>query len=108
MYTKSLKVSQESAGALQKQQDIYMESTEAHLQQMRTEAQRTYDIVFNQDTVNSFADALTSALKQFNDYISGIDGGMNALLSIGAQVANLYRKQIGEALVRQADNLKKY
>jgi hypothetical protein len=108
MYTKSLKVSQESAGALQKQQDIYMESTEAHLQQMRAEAQRTYDIVFNQDTVNSFADALTDALKQFNDYISGIGGGMNALLSIGAQVANLYRKQIGESLVRQIDNLKKY
>ena len=108
MYTKSLKVSQESAGALQEQQDIYMESTEAHLKQMRAEAERTYDIIFNQDTVNGFADALTGALKQFNDYISGIGGGMNALLSLGAQVANLYRKQIGEALVRQADNLKKY
>ena len=108
MYTKSLKVSQESAGALQEQQDIYMENTEAHLKQMRAEAERTYDIIFNQDTVNGFADALTGALKQFNDYISGIGGGMNALLSLGAQVANLYRKQIGEALVRQADNLKKY
>ena len=35
MYQESLEMSAEAAGTLQKQQDIYMESTEAHLKQLK-------------------------------------------------------------------------
>ena len=77
MYQDALKMSAESAGTLQKQQDIYMESTKAHLQQLSTEAERTYDILFNQDTVNGFADALTGVLSIFNDLLAGLGGGMH-------------------------------
>ena len=35
MYQESLEMSAKAAGTLQKQQDIYMESTEAHLKQLK-------------------------------------------------------------------------
>lgn len=67
MYTQSLEMSANAAGTLQKQQDIYMESTAAHLKQLSTEAERTYDILFDQDAVNGMTDAMTVLIGVFND-----------------------------------------
>ena len=65
MYTKAIETSKNSTGELQKQQDIYMESTEAHLQQLRTEAERTYKTLFDDTAVKTMTDALTRIIKCF-------------------------------------------
>lgn len=98
MYTEALETSTEAVGTLQKQQDIYMESTEAHLQKLRTESQKTYDILFNQDTVNGFADALTGALGIFNNFIDAVGGGGKAFTALGAIATNVFSQQIGNQL----------
>ena len=108
MYTEALKTSGEAAGTLQKQQDIYMESTEAHLQQLSTEAERTYDILFNQETVNEFSDALTGTLGIFNDFIESIGGGGKAFLYFGSIVANVFNQQIAKAMQTQMRNFEAY
>lgn len=105
-YQNALEISKNSAGELQKQQDIYMESTEAHLQQLQAEAEKTYNILFDQETVRGFADVAKTALGEFNGYLKGIGGGGSAILNLGAQIANLYRKQIGDSLVRSVENVK--
>lgn len=63
MYTDAIETSKNSTGELQKQQDIYMESTEAHLQQLRTEAERTYKTLFDDTAVKAMTDALTRIVK---------------------------------------------
>ena len=65
MYTKAIETSKNSTGELQKQQDIYMESTEAHLQQLRTEAEKTYKTLFDDTAVKTMTDALTRIIKCF-------------------------------------------
>ena len=65
MYKNALKTSQSSLGTLQKQQDIYMESTEAHLQQLKTEAEKTYKTLFDDTAVKTMTDALTRIIKCF-------------------------------------------
>ena len=65
MYTQAIETSKNSTGELQKQQDIYMESTEAHLQQLRTEAERTYKTLFDDTAVKTMTDALTRIIKCF-------------------------------------------
>ena len=65
MYTQAIETSKNSTGELQKQQDIYMESTEAHLQQLRTEAERTYKTLFDDTAVKTMTDALTRTIKCF-------------------------------------------
>ena len=105
MYTEALNTSANAAGTLQKQQDTYMESTAAHLQQLRTETQRTYDLMFNPDTVNGMIDAFDGGLEFFNNFIEGIDGGGHALLLLGSIAANVFDKQIAGSLLRVQNNL---
>lgn len=104
MYESALVDSQTAAGALNEQQDIYMESTEAHLQQLSTTAEETYDILFDQDTVNGFIDVLTNLLGVFNNFITGIGGGTQAIATLGAMAANVFSKQIGQGISTMVGN----
>lgn len=105
MYTNALETSADAAGTLQKQQDIYMESTVAHLQQLSTEAERTYSILFNTDTINDFVDAGTGALSIFNNFLESLGGGMDTFTMLGTIGANVFNKQIGEAIEKQIVNM---
>ena len=98
MYTKALNTSMDSLGTLQEQQDIYMDSTAAHLKQLRTEAEKTYDILFNTEDVNSFTDALTGLLSIFNKFLTGLGGGANVLANFGAITTRLFNQQIGTGI----------
>ena len=107
MYTKALETSANAAGTLQEQQDTYMESTAAHLKQLSTEAERTYDILFDQDTVNAFADTLTALLDKFNDFIAGLGGGTNAFIYFGSVATNIFKKQIAGGINNVIDKIEK-
>ena len=105
MYSELLNDSLTAQGSLNEKNDIYLQSTAAHMEQLRAETERTYDILFNQDTVNSFTDIFRGALDLFNDYISGIGGGANVFLNLGATVANVFNKQIGTAINNQIQSI---
>lgn len=66
---------------------------------------RTYNTLFDKDATNALVDALTAFINQFNDFIEGLGGGLNALGNIGLQVANIFNKQIGSSIERQIENL---
>ena len=104
MYTEALNTSKDSAGELQKQQDIYMESTKAHLQQLSTEAEKTYDILFDTDSVNSMTDALTGLVSVLNGYLSSFGGGLKSITGVALTLANVMSNQIGGELDRVAKN----
>ena len=82
-----------------------MESTVAHLEQLKTEADKTYDILFDQDTVNDFMDTATGALEIFNNYLTGLNGGMNSIVHMGSVVANVFSNQIGKAINQSLMNI---
>ena len=98
MYESALTDSQTAAGALNEQQDIYMESTEAHLQKLGTTAEETYDILFDQDLVNGMIDALTNFLSVFNLWMDGVGGGLNSLIVLGTNLTNIFNKQIASSI----------
>lgn len=104
MYTESLNTSVDATGTLQKQQDIYMESMKAHLEQMTAEAERTYDVLFNEETIKDFSSAITSVLGVFNDFIEGIGGGGKALLYFGTIAVNVFNKQITAGIQKSIQN----
>ena len=106
MYTDALNTSAHAAGTLQKQQDIYMESTEAHLKTLRAETQRTYDLLVDTESINPIIDLFTDALDGVNDFIEGLGGGTTALVYFGSVAANIFNKQIGEGISRQINNIK--
>ena len=104
MYTDALNTSARAAGTLQKQQDIYMESTAAHLQELETEWERLYDEIFDQKTANGFIDILTLGLTTIGDYIEGLGGGLNALVNIGAGVGQIFSKNIAKTITTHQTN----
>lgn len=105
MYNKALSTSKESAGALQKQQDTYMESTEAHLQKLATEAEKTYDILFDTDSVNSMTDALTELMSILNGYLTSLGGGLKTITGLGLTFGNIFGNQIGEGMAKTTKSI---
>ena len=103
-YSQYLNDSATAAGTLNEQQSIYLESVEAHLTKLRTEAENTYDILFDTDAVNSMADAMTGLLSIFNDWMSGVGGGLNSLTVLASGLANIFSKQIGAGIANMIQN----
>ena len=112
MYTNALNTSRDAAGTLQQQQEIYMESISAHLQQLSTEAERSYDIFFDEKKINIFIDGLSKALKVINDIMGTMSKGnpLGAFGTIGLAGANLFSGQIAQRAAKskiERDNLAK-
>ena len=104
MYTDALNTSTKAAGELQRQQDIYMDSTAAHLQKLSTEAEQTYHILFDTDSVNSMADAVTHLMSLLNGYLSSFGGGLKTISGLALTIGNVFGNQIGEGLSKTAKN----
>lgn len=101
----NLNTANNSLGALNEQQEIYMESVEAHLQKMSTAAEETYDILFDTKAVNSMTDAVTGLIQVFNTFLKGLGGGLNDFTYFGSVLMNVFNKQIGGAIERQIQNI---
>ena len=103
MYNDALNTSKDAMGTLQQQQDIYMESTEAHLQQLETQWEDFYDSLFDTDTMNDLIDDLTDIVKLFTNFIDGVGGGKNALVGLVAVLTSI--KPIGGAISNEISNI---
>lgn len=111
MYTKALETSRNSTGKLQEQQDTYMESTAAHIQQLKTQWEDLYDSVLDANTINSVTDGLTKILETVTNLIDVLGGGKTLLLSITALVSQLVSKGLSKdltAVISNAQNNKAF
>lgn len=103
-YTKALETSRNAAGTLQEQQDTYMESTRAHLNQLKAASEDLYDSLLDTDTINDVADGLTFVVKRFTDLVDGIGGGNNTLLMLGSTATKVFSQQIAQGLATTIKN----
>ena len=98
MYNDALATSKNSVGTLQEQQDIYMESTAAHLQQLKTQWEDLYDSLINKDDINGITDLFTGILDKVTNFVDAIGGGRGALLGLGAVATQVFNRQIAQGL----------
>ena len=105
MYKQSLEDSRNAMGTLQAQQDIYMESTAAHLQQLRTAAEGVYDSLLSSKDVNSVVDGLTKIVKGTEPVVEGIGGLKNVLSSLAPILIGIFSKDIGNVAGQFFNNL---
>lgn len=105
-YTRSLNVSLNANGTLQQQQNIYMESTEAHLQKLTTNLENLYDSILDADTINGVSDMLSGFVSGITAVIDGLGGGGNALLTFGSIATTVFRKQISQGIATTINNFK--
>ena len=97
-YEDTLKVSKNALGSLQAQQDIYMESTEAKLQELKATWQDLYGSLIDNDTLNGAIEGITNLIETFDKFIDSFGGGTNAVTAFGILIANIFNKQITGAI----------
>lgn len=105
MYTKALETSGDAAGKLQEQQDIYMDRTVAHLQQLRTATEDLYDSLFETKSFNNLLDGITGAVDLLGNFADAIGGGGNVLLALGSIGSKVFSKQLAGGIATFINNM---
>lgn len=98
MYTDALETSKNAAGTLNKQQEIYMDSTRAHLQQLSTAQEDLYKSLLDTDTINTVADIFRELIELTTTWVDGLGGGIGLLSNIGALIPKIFSKQIAKGI----------
>lgn len=106
MYTDALETAQNAEGYLQEQQDIYMESTEAHLQQLSTAWERVWNAMSDSKSTNNLIDVLTGLTTGMANFVEAIGGGGDALLMFGSIGTQVFSKQIAKGVGTMINNFK--
>ena len=99
MYENAIETSRNATGELQKQQDIYMESTEAHLQQLETQWEDLYDSIIDEDAIIGVADALNSVLTILTKIIDAVGGGKTLITGLIGTVLSKFSPQITQQIL---------
>jgi hypothetical protein len=107
MYTDALEMSANAAGTLQEQQDIYMESTVAHLKELKATWQDLYDSAIDDDEINVGIDLITNLVQTFDNFIDSFGGGIKTIGALGAVIANVFNKQISASIANFVENQSK-
>lgn len=104
MYQDAMTTSIESAGTLTKQHAIYLESIEAHQEQLRASAEGLYDSIFDSDEIKGVYDALAGIVTLVDELVQSL-GGMPGLLSAaGMLFAKIAKNNIADLITKQQQN----
>jgi len=103
-YNRALSIAQNAAGTLQTQQDIYMESTRAHLDQMTTATEKLYQSILQPDSINPLIDVFTKLIGLVNQFVDSIGGGAGILVNLGALASDTFTKQIAGSITTAINN----
>jgi TP901 family phage tail tape measure protein len=103
-FRKNVDSARNATGALQKQQDIYLDSIAAHMEKLSAQAEKLYSSLLDSKAIKTFTDVLTGALKTINTYMTGLGGGFSSFLTLGGNAAALFSKQIGGAFAKKSIN----
>lgn len=107
MYESSLQVSQNSLGTLSEQQEIYLDSAEAKIQQLKTSQEGLYDSLLDADTIKEVAGLLTGLVSGLEKIVDSIGGGSTVLIGLGAIFTKVFNKQLTSSLTTTALNFQK-
>lgn len=104
-YNKALETAQNAEGTLQSQQDIYMESTAAHLNQLKASVEDIYDSLIDADGMDNIIDDLTTLANLVANFVDSLGGGGQMLKSLGAIGVMAFSTQIAKGINTTITNI---
>lgn len=107
IFADNLETAANATGALDEQQNIYLDSVEAHLNALTAASEKLYDNLFDEEVIKTFADALTGLLGIANNLVEGLGGGVNTFVYFGSILSNVFNNQIAGAINRQIMNMER-
>lgn len=105
-YNSALETAQNAEGTLAEQNEIHMESLNAHIQQLTTATEKMWMNLTDTDGMKNVIDDLTSIIDKVDYLFKSIGGGQNLLNSIGAIAMTLMSKNIAQGLSTTITNMK--
>ena len=105
-YNRALNIAQNATGTLQKQQNVYMQSTRAHLNQLKTATEDLYDSLINTDSIKPLIDGLTTVVSLAAKFVDSLGGGGNLLITLGGIAANVFSKQMTKGVETFVHNIR--
>ena len=108
MYQQAKNTSEGSAGALQKQNEIYLDSLEAHLNKLTAEAEELYSTLFDADSLNPWINAFTGVIGLTENFIESIGGGGNLLLALGGIGTTVFGEKISGGIAKAMRNVRTF
>lgn len=104
-YTAALNMSANAAGTLNEQQEVYMQSTQAHLQQLSTAAEGVFDSLLGGEDINKIADAITPIVEGIKSVIDAVGGGASILQLFGPMLLRSFSPEIAQQILTIHHNL---
>ena len=104
-YTAALNMSANAAGTLNEQQDIYMQSTQAHLQQLSTASEGVFDSLLSGEDINKVVDAIIPIVEGIESVIDAIGGGAGVLQLFGPMLLRSFSPEIAQQILTIHHNL---
>jgi hypothetical protein len=101
-----LAIAQGAAGTLQEQQDIYMESTSAHLKVLKASVEGIYDSLADTDTIDGLIDALAHGATLIENLVDSLGGGVGVLSTLGTLGVTVFSQQIGTSIQTSINNIR--
>lgn len=104
-YTAALNMSANAAGTLNEQQDIYMQSTQAHLQQLSTATEGVFDSLLGGEDINKVVDAIIPIVEGVESVIDAVGGGAGVLQLFGPMLLRSFSPEIAQQILTIHHNL---
>lgn len=97
-YLSTLEQVNNAEGALQEQQDIYMESTRAHLDALTAQWEDLFDSLLDSDSINEVTDFLRGLVGLVTNLIDSLGGGEEVFIAFGSVLTRVFSSQISVGL----------
>ena len=93
-----------ATGTLNEQQEIYMESTRAHLKQLSAAAERLFNNLIDSDGVNNLIDTFSKLVTGVSQYTEAIGGSGAAISQLGALATKIFGKSVSQEIATIVSN----
>lgn len=105
VFQRNLQVASKATGTLNRQQEIYMESTRAHLDQLSASTERLYKNLIDSDGLNTVIDLFSGLVTGISEYTEAIGGSGAALAQLGSLATKVFGKSISQEIARTVSNI---
>ena len=106
-FQNNLNLASNATGELNKQQKIYMESTQAHLDSLSTSAERLYKSLIDSEGLNGLIDTFSTLVTGVAEYTEAIGGSKSVLLQLGSVATKAFGRTVSQGIATSIANLKK-
>ena len=98
-FGENLKTANTATGTLQKQQDIYLQSTEAKLKTLKATWQDLYGTLIDKDELNAGIEGLTNLVQVIQNFFESFGGGIKSISAFGVVLSNIFSKQLAQGII---------